>query len=83
MAKRIKADNDTWQAALDTSPGYGRTLVFFCVSNDQRPWRVVRLDEDELGGPDEVGGPDDLEALSSDDLRALFERSESMNVSPA
>lgn len=78
MAKRIKADNDSWQATLDTSSsGYGRTVVFFCVSNGQRPWRVVRVDEDE------IPTPEDLAALSSDELRVLFERSESMNVSPS
>ncbi|MGD8497040.1 MAG: hypothetical protein PVF05_12770 [Gemmatimonadales bacterium] len=78
MAKRIKADNDTWTATLDASaPGPGRTVVFFCTSNGQRPWRVVRVDEDELPTADR------LDALSSDELRALFERSESMNVSPS
>jgi hypothetical protein len=78
MAKRIKADNDTWQATLEASPaGPERHLVFFCVSNDQRPWRVVRLNEDEI--PPSEG----LDALSTDELRALFGRSESMNVSPS
>jgi len=78
MAERIKADNDTWQATLEASrTGSGRHLVFFCVSNAQRPWRVVRLDADELASPEQ------LEALSNDELRSLFERSESMNVSPS
>ena len=77
MAMRIKADNDTWQATLDASSSYGPTVVFFCVSNGQRPWRVVRVDEDEIP----TSG--DLDALSADELRALFERSESMNVSPS
>lgn len=78
MAKRIKADNDSWQATLEASATGGqRHLVFFCVSNGQRPWRVVRLDDDE------VPSPDALNELSSDELRALFARSESMNVSPS
>lgn len=78
MAKRIKADHDTWTATLDTSTsGPGRAVVFFCASNGQRPWRVVRLDQDE------VPATDDLDALSADELRALFDRSESMNVSPS
>lgn len=78
MAERIKANNDTWQATLEASPtGSARHLVFFCVSNGQRPWRVVRLDADELASPEQ------LEALSNDELRSLFERSESMNVSPS
>lgn len=78
MAKRIKADNDSWQATLEASATGGqRHLVFFCVSNGQRPWRVVRLDKDE------VASSDALNELSSDELRALFARSESMNVSPS
>lgn len=78
MAKRIKADNDTWQATLDASSSrYGRTVVFFCVSNGQRPWRVARVDEGE------IPTAEDLDALSADELRALFGRSESMNVSPS
>lgn len=76
MTKRIKADSDTWEATLDETASYGRTLVFFCVSNGQRPWRVVRLDDDEVRSPAE------LDALSRRELRTLFERSESMNVSP-
>ena len=78
MAKRIKADNDTWEATLEAADsGETRTLVFFCTSNGQRPYRVVRLDADE------PGADGDLEGLSSDALRELFERSESMNVSPS
>lgn len=78
MAKKIKADNDSWQATLEASATGGRRhLVFFCVSNGQRPWRVVRLD------PDEIPSSDALDDLSSDELRALFARSESMNVSPS
>lgn len=78
MAKRIKADNDSWQATLEPAAADGqRHLVFFCVSNGQRPWRVVRVDEDEIP----TSGK--LDELSSDELRALFARSESMNVSPS
>ena len=78
MAKQIKADNDTWRATLDASSSrYGRTLVFFCASNGQRPWRVVRLDDDE------VTSEAALDALSASELRALFDRSESMNASPS
>lgn len=78
MAKRIKADGDTWRATLDASSGrYGRTVVFFCTSNGQRPWRVVRL------GDGEVPSEDVLDGMSEADLRGLFDRSESMNVSPS
>lgn len=77
MAKRIKADNDSWQATLEPATGGQRHLVFFCVSNGQRPWRVVRIDDDEIPSSDA------LDELSSDQLRTLFARSESMNVSPS
>lgn len=78
MAKRIKADNDTWLPTLEAAAAGGRQhLVFFCVSNGQRPWRVVRLADDEIATSAR------LDDLSSDELRALFERSESMNVSPS
>lgn len=76
MAKRIKADNDSWRATLDTSGG-GRTVVFFCASNGQRPYRVVRVDADEVPSQSE------LDAMSQDELRRLFDRSESMNASPS
>ncbi len=75
MAKRIKADNDRWRATLDTSGG-ARMVVFFCASNGQRPYRVVRVDADE------VSSQEHLDGMSTDELRRLFDRSESMNVSP-
>lgn len=77
MAKRIKADHDTWTATLDTSAsGTGHTVVFFCASNGQRAWRVVRAYEDDIPAGD-------LDALSASELRALFDRSGSMNVLPS
>lgn len=76
MAKRIKADNDSWRGALDTSGG-ARMVVFFCASNGQRPYRVVRVDADE------VPSQEHLDDMSREDLLRLFARSESMNVSPS
>ncbi|MFW6079832.1 MAG: hypothetical protein ACODAE_09430 [Gemmatimonadota bacterium] len=76
MAKRIRADNDGWRPVLDTSGG-ARTVVFFCATNGQRPYRVVRVDADE------VRSQEDLDAMSRSELRRLFDRSESMNVSPS
>ena len=78
MADRIKADHDTWRATLEASAdGDGRTVVFFCTSNGQRPYRVVRPEDDEMSAAA------DLSSLSSEELRELFGRSESMNVSPS
>ncbi len=75
MPSRIKADGDTWRPVLDESAGR-RSLVFFCASNGQRPYRVVAVDDD-------LRTDDDLAGLSPDELRALFDRSESMNTSPS
>jgi hypothetical protein len=77
MAKQIKAAGDSWRARLDTLTPEGRTVVFFCTSNGQRPYRVV------IAEPDEVPDGAAAEDLSADLLRTLFERSESMNVSPS
>lgn len=76
MVKRIKVDNDSWRATLDASGGT-RMVVFFCASNGQRPYRVVRVDGDEVPSQEE------LDAMSKDELRRIFDRSESMNVSPS
>lgn len=73
---RLKADYDTWEAALDSHQGRA-IVLFFCRSNDQRPYRVAAVDDGEL--PD----ADALEALSATELASLFERSESMNVTPS
>ncbi len=72
---KIKVDGDTWRPVLDESGGR-RSLVFFCASNAQRPYRVVAVDDD-------LKTDDDVAGLSADELRALFDRSESMNTSPS
>lgn len=75
MLTRIKADGDTWRPVLNESGGI-RTLVFFCASNGQRPYRVVMAGDDLQTDADIAG-------LSPDQLRALFDSSESMNTSPS
>lgn len=72
MANRIKADGDVWRPVLEESGGRC-SLVFFCDSNGQRPYRVVVVEE----GLTE----DELAALADDALRELFERSGSMGAS--
>lgn len=74
MAK-IKAAGDTWSARIGEKardPAQ-QTVVFFCVTNGQRPYRVVEVPKARLEGADA------LEALSTEDLRALFDASTSMN----
>ena len=75
MANTIKADNDTWSPRLGDSAREGfRTIVFFCASNGQRPYRVVEVPEGRFASQE------DLDRLSSGDLRDLFAETTSMGV---
>lgn len=75
MATQIKADNDTWSARLGGSDREGfRTVVFFCASNGQRPYRVVEVPEHRFASQD------DLDGLTAGDLRALFDETVSMGA---
>lgn len=71
MSAMIKADGDTWRAE-SSSDGATRTVVFFCESTNQRPYRVVVVGDEPVG--------DDLAALSEDQLKDLFDRSGSMGA---
>jgi len=75
MAIRIKVDNDTWAARLGGGgqPGF-RSVIFFCASNGQRPWRVVEVPEDRIGSQEQLDG------LSEDELRELFAHTASMGA---
>jgi hypothetical protein len=75
--KTIKAAGDLWTPRLGARidrPGY-RNVLFFCESNDQRPYRVVEVPADQFDGPGA------LERLSDKELRALFDGSASMSGS--
>jgi hypothetical protein len=75
MTAQIKADNDTWSARLGGSHHEGfRTVVFFCSSNGQRPYRVVEVPEDRFATQD------DVDRLSDSDLRDLFNETTSMGA---
>lgn len=75
MASRIKADNDTWSAQLGASDREGyRTVIFFCASNGQRPYRVIEVPADRFGSQA------DLDRLSEGDLRDLFAGTTSMGA---
>lgn len=71
----IRADGDRWRVRFSERPPHPgvNALVFFCVTTNQRPYRVVEVDAREL--PDASA----LEALSDHELRDLFERSGSMD----
>jgi len=71
----IKADNDTWTAELGGPARDGfRTIVFFCSSNGQRPYRVAEVPAERFASQD------DLERLPENELRELFEGTTSMGV---
>lgn len=71
MSATIRADGDTWRADVESGAG-GATVVFFCETTNQRPYRVVRTD-----GPMTDG---ELESLGQAELRDLFDRSRSMGA---
>ena len=71
----IKADNDTWTAELGGPAREGfRAVVFFCSSNGQRPYRVAEVPTERFATQD------DLDRLSKDEIRELFEETGSMGV---
>ena len=50
MSREIRADGDRWKVRLGRErPRRGVTAVlFFPVTSDQRPYRVVEVPEDEI-----------------------------------
>lgn len=75
MAERhIRIDGDRWRVRPSrqrSGPGR-RAVVFFPVTSDQRPYRVVEVDEDRLSGDDP------LASLSEQELREMYRNGSSM-----
>ena len=74
MAREMRIDGDRWKIRVSRErpePGR-RTVLFFPVTSDQRPYRVVEVDEDR------VSGAEDLEALSERELEEMFGEASSM-----
>ncbi len=71
MSVTIKAEGGRWRAEA-AQEGGTHLVVFFCESSDQRPYRVVRVEDDQYQSNEA------LAAASDDDLAALFEASESL-----
>lgn len=72
--QEIRIDGDRWKVRLSrqrSGPGR-RAVVFFPVTSDQRPYRVVEVDEDRISGDDPLG------ALSDQELRAMYHEGSSM-----
>jgi hypothetical protein len=72
---KIKAAGDSWSARIGESPAdpEKQTVVFFCVTNGQRPYRVVEVPRRQLESQEA------LESLSGEELKALFDASVSMD----
>ncbi len=76
--RKIKAAGDTWRVRLaerEEREGF-RTLLFFCVTTNQRPYRVVEVPVQR------VAGQTDLDRLDDASLRELFAASRSMGYPP-
>ncbi|HEX2168643.1 MAG TPA: hypothetical protein VHG09_15510 [Longimicrobiales bacterium] len=76
MRELFHADGDTWRVSSDAhdSDREVHTVVFHCVSNSQRPYRVVEI-------PDPVLQDRDVESLKEAELTELFGRSQTMDFS--
>lgn len=76
MARKIEADGDTWVVRVGEhreTPGV-TTIVFFCKTTDQRPYRVIEVPDDR------IADADDLEALTQHELTEMFRDSGSMGA---
>ena len=76
MAEPFRADGDTWRVTSDERhPERAvRTIVFHCLSNSQRPYRVIEVAESVLGERT-------VEELGAAELNALFDRTHTMDFS--
>jgi hypothetical protein len=76
MRDLFQADGDTWRVSSDAhdSQRAVHTLVFHCVSNSQRPYRVIEV-------PDPVLEGRDVDTMGEAELTALFGRSQTMDYS--
>ncbi len=59
--RKHRADGDAWSVRLgEASEREGfRTLLFFCMTTNQRPYRVVEVPEDRLADQEAVNALDD------------------------
>jgi len=75
MSRRIRADGDIWSARLAerSSASDSRAILFFCVTRNQRPYRVVEVSAERV--PD----VESLATLGDDELRELFDASGPMD----
>ena len=76
MRDLFQADGDTWRVSSDAhdSQRAVHTLVFHCVSNSQRPYRVIEV-------PDPILEGRDVDTMGEAELTVLFGRSQTMDYS--
>lgn len=76
MRELFHADGDTWRVSSDAhdSDRAVHTVVFHCISNSQRPYRVVEIPDPLLNGRD-------VEEMHETELSELFSRSQTMDFS--
>jgi hypothetical protein len=76
MPIQIEADGDTWRVTNyeDDRRRAVRTVVFHCVSNSQRPYRVIEVADDAF----EAG---DIGEVPADQLAAMFAKAHTMDYS--
>lgn len=76
MRELFHADGDTWRVSGNAhdSQRAVHTVVFHCVSNSQRPYRVVEI-------PDPLFQDRNVESLGEPELTELFGRSQTMDYS--
>lgn len=73
MAIAIKAAGDTWEVRLGERPRDGfHTVLFFCTTTNQRPYRVCEVPADSFSGG--------LDGLTDADLQDLFALSGSLGA---
>jgi len=76
MERYIDVEGDRWIATVDRQaahPGM-HALVFHCVSDAQRPYRVIEIPAEREGGSEKPG-------FSERDLRELFSNAQIMDYS--
>lgn len=76
MAQRIEADGHGWEVSLEDRPAHEgrRAVVFHCVTDPQRGYRVVEISASRLSG----GELDEDE----DSLAALYAESQPFDYTP-
>lgn len=76
MSELFHADGDTWRVTSDEhdSRRAASTVVFHCVSNALRPYRVVEV-------PDDIRRSRSLTEASEEELTQMFAKSHTMDYS--